>query len=136
MSFATLSFPAALTRFVTCLVLNYGYNWRGYYANIVLDRTRSLRKYEGMDGSPGFPGMDVTTEAAPNDFDPDSHFLFWKPASVLRSEPDDMACGSIPDRPDFQFALAANRKRKESIQGRWASIFLSVCRLVFQYSFS
>jgi tetratricopeptide (TPR) repeat protein len=35
--------------------------------------------------------MDVTTEAAANNFDPDSHFLFFKPGSVLRPEPEDMA---------------------------------------------
>jgi Flp pilus assembly protein TadD len=62
-----------------------------HHANVVLDRTQSLRKRDGEDGSPGFPGMDVITEAAANSFDPDSHFLFYKPGSVLRPEPDDMA---------------------------------------------
>lgn len=62
-----------------------------HHANIVLDRTQSLRRRAGSDGQPGFPGMDVTTEAAADNFDPDSHFLFWKPASVLQPEPDDMA---------------------------------------------
>lgn len=62
-----------------------------HHANIVLDRTQSLRKRDGEDGRPGFPGMDVITEAAANDFDPDSHFLFWKPGSTLRPEPDDMS---------------------------------------------
>ncbi len=62
-----------------------------HHANIVLDRTASLRKRDGQDGQPGFPGMDVITEAAANEFDPDSHFLFWKPGSVLRPEPEDMS---------------------------------------------
>ncbi len=62
-----------------------------HHANIVLDRTQSLRRRDGEDGSPGFPGMDVITEAAANDFDPDSHFLFWKPGTVLHPEPDDMS---------------------------------------------
>ncbi len=62
-----------------------------HHANIVLDRTQSLRKRDGEDGHPGFPGMDIVTEAAANDFDPDSHFLFWKPGSVLRLGPDDMS---------------------------------------------
>lgn len=57
-----------------------------HHANIVLDRTRSLRKRDGIDGQPGFPGMDVITEAAADDFDPDSHFLFWKPATTLKFE--------------------------------------------------
>ena len=62
-----------------------------HHANVVLDRTRALRKRDGEDGRPGFAGMDVITEAAAGDFDPDSHFLFWKPGSVLRPEPDDMS---------------------------------------------
>ena len=62
-----------------------------HHANVVLDHTQSLRKRDGADGEAGFPGMDVTTESAPNTFDPDSHFLFFKPGSVLRPEPDDMA---------------------------------------------
>lgn len=62
-----------------------------HHANIVLDRTESMRGRDGEDGRPGFPGMDVITEAAANDFDPDSHFLFWKPGSILRPEPDDMS---------------------------------------------
>lgn len=62
-----------------------------HHANLVLDRAQSLRKRDGEDGQPGFPGMDIITEAAPNDFDPDSHFLFWKPGTVLRPEPDAMS---------------------------------------------
>ncbi len=41
-------------------------------------------------GTPGFPGMDVPTEARSDSFDPDSHFLFWKPGTALKPEPDDM----------------------------------------------
>lgn len=62
-----------------------------HHANVVLDRTQSLRKHDGVDGQPGFGGMDVITEAAPNTFDPDTHFLFFKPGSVLHFEPEDMA---------------------------------------------
>ena len=62
-----------------------------HHANVVLDRAQSLRRRDGEDGQPGFPGMEVVTEAAPDNFDPDSHFLFWKPATVLRPEPEDMS---------------------------------------------
>lgn len=62
-----------------------------HHANVVLDRTQSLRARDGKDGQPGFAGMDVITEAAPNSFDPDSHFLFWKPGSVLKPDADDMS---------------------------------------------
>ena len=55
-----------------------------HHANVVLDRTHSLERATAVDGQPGFAGMDVITEAAADNFEPDSHFLFWKPASVLR----------------------------------------------------
>jgi Tfp pilus assembly protein PilF len=79
------------TRYVRALELRLDNTRVVHHANIVLDRTQSLRYRDGADGHPGFPGMDVTTEAAANDFDPDSHFLFWKPGTVLRPEPDDMS---------------------------------------------
>ncbi len=68
-----------------------------HHGNVVLDRTHSLRARDGRDGQPGFAGMDVITEAAADNFEPDSHFLFWKPASVLHAEPDDMAWRLDPE---------------------------------------
>lgn len=79
------------TKYVRALELRMDNTRVVHHANVVLDRTRSLRRRDGEDGRPGFPGMDVITEAAANNFDPDSHFLFWKPGSVLRPEPDDMS---------------------------------------------
>ena len=79
------------TRFVRGLELRLSNPRVVHHANVVLDRTQSLRGRDGADGQPGFPGMDVVTEAAPDDFDPDSHFLFWKPATVLRLEPEAMS---------------------------------------------
>ncbi len=79
------------TKYVRALELRLDNTRVVHHANIVLDRTQSLRHRDGEDGHPGFPGMDVTTEAAANDFDPDSHFLFWKPGTILRPEPDDMS---------------------------------------------
>lgn len=77
------------TRYVRGFELKLTTSRAVHHANIVLDRTQSLRKRDGVDGQPGFPGMDVVTEAAANDFDPDSHFLFWKPATALKFEPDE-----------------------------------------------
>ena len=79
------------TRYVRGLELKLDNTRVVHHANVVLDRTQELRKRDGEDGQPGFPGMDVITEASANDFDPDSHFLFWKPGSVLHPEPDDMS---------------------------------------------
>jgi Flp pilus assembly protein TadD/mono/diheme cytochrome c family protein len=79
------------TRYVRALELRLDHPQAVHHANIVLDRAQTLRKRDGKDGLPGFPGMDVTTEAAANDFDPDSHFLVWKPGTVPTMEPPDMA---------------------------------------------
>jgi Flp pilus assembly protein TadD len=79
------------TRYVRGLELHLSNPRVVHHANVVLDRTRSLRKRDGEDGRPGFAGMDVITEAAAANFDPDSHFLFWKPATVPRLEPEDMS---------------------------------------------
>jgi len=62
-----------------------------HHANMLIDRRRSMRKRDGEDGQPGFPGILTTTEARSDIFDPDSHFLFWKPGSVPEPEPDDMS---------------------------------------------
>lgn len=61
-----------------------------HHANMIVDRSRLLRKRDGQDGQPGFAGMDVETEVT-GEFDPDSHFLFWKPGTQAQQEPDDMA---------------------------------------------
>jgi len=44
-----------------------------------------------MESEPGagFAGMELTIESEA--FDPDSHFLFWKPGSIPYIEPDGMA---------------------------------------------
>ncbi len=87
--FRNFIIPANLkkTRYVRGFELRLNNKRAVHHANVVLDRTESLRRRDREDGHPGFPGMDVTTEAAPNDFDPDSHFLFWKPATVIQPEP-------------------------------------------------
>lgn len=86
-----LSSGVAQSRYVRGFELRLDNPHVVHHANVVLDRTQSLRKRDGTDGQPGFAGMDVLTEAADNSFDPDSHFLFFKPGSVLRPEPADMA---------------------------------------------
>ncbi|MBV9303489.1 MAG: tetratricopeptide repeat protein [Acidobacteriaceae bacterium] len=79
------------TKYVRAVELRPGNTGVVHHANIVVDRTRRLRQRDGEDGQSGFPGMDVTTEGSPDVFDPDSHFLFWKPGSVLEPEPEGMS---------------------------------------------
>ncbi len=59
-----------------------------HHANVLVDREESGRRLEKEPGA-GFGGMELTIESEA--FDPDSHFLFWKPGSPPYVEPDGMA---------------------------------------------
>ena len=52
-----------------------------------------MRRQEASPGA-GFPGMDLTAEE--DTFDPDGHFLSWKPGSEPVVEPDGMAWRAEP----------------------------------------
>ncbi len=77
------------TKYVRALEIRPGNKRVVHHANLLIDRTRSSRWRDGRDGEPGFGGMDLSIEANVND--PESHFLFWKPGSVLSEEPEGMA---------------------------------------------
>jgi hypothetical protein len=76
------------TRWVKAVEIRPGNRRLIHHANLLVDRARSSRVKEAHPGS-GFPGMDLTIEA--DTFDPDSHFLFWKPGSAPQVEPAGMA---------------------------------------------
>jgi len=59
-----------------------------HHANVLVDRGQTARLHENPAGS-GFGGMELTIESEV--FDPDSHFLFWKPGSAPYVEPEGMA---------------------------------------------
>jgi tetratricopeptide (TPR) repeat protein len=59
-----------------------------HHANLLLDRARSSRHQEKTPGE-GFAGMDLNIET--QTFDPDSHFLFWKPGGEPWVEPSGMS---------------------------------------------
>ena len=78
------------SKYIRAFELQPGARRLVHHANLLVDRAQSLRVRDGKDGAPGFSGMDVTTESV-DAFDPDSHFLFWKPGSPAQQEPDGMA---------------------------------------------
>ncbi len=80
--------PALTTRYVKAVEILPGNKKIVHHANILIDRTRSARALEGRD-QVGFAGMQVEFES--ERFEPDSHFLFWKPGTVPYAEPDEMA---------------------------------------------
>jgi tetratricopeptide (TPR) repeat protein len=81
--------PVTATRYVRAVEILPGNKQVVHHANILIDRSQTSRRKDAEDAEPGFAGMDVAMEA--DSFEPDSHFLFWKPGSVPQSEPDGMA---------------------------------------------
>jgi Tfp pilus assembly protein PilF/mono/diheme cytochrome c family protein len=83
-----LPVPINETKWVRAVEIRPGDKRLVHHANMLVDRNQSARHMEKDPGS-GFGGMEVRIESEV--FDPDSHFLFWKPGTVATSEPDGMA---------------------------------------------
>ncbi len=88
-----LSLPIKTTRWVKAVEIRPGNTRVFHHANLLLDRSGSARRREKIPGS-GFGGMDLSI--VEDTFDPDSHFLFWKPGGVPWVEPDGMAWRADP----------------------------------------
>ena len=80
--------PVDRTRWLKAMEIRPGDKRLVHYANVLVDREQTARDQEKEPGA-GFAGMELTIESEV--FDPDSHFLFWKPGSVPYVEPDGMA---------------------------------------------
>ncbi len=77
------------SRWVRAMEIQPGSAQVTHHANVILDRTQSLRRQHPQDWQRGVPGMDILVDSG-DDFDPDSHFLFWKPDSTALVEPPSM----------------------------------------------
>jgi len=101
--FRNLIIPAPLSspHYVRAIEFHPGNSQIFHHANILTDPTESLRRLEGQDGQPGFSGMDLEIES--DRFDPDAHFLFWKPGTAPAAESD-----GIPWRLDRGADLILN----------------------------
>ena len=80
--------PVSSTRYVRAVEILPGNKRIVHHANILVDRTGVSRRRDEQDPEVGFAGMDVAMES--ENFEPDSHFLFWKPGTPAHTEPDDM----------------------------------------------
>jgi Flp pilus assembly protein TadD/mono/diheme cytochrome c family protein len=80
--------PIKETRWVKAVEIRPGDKRFVHHANILVDRAASMRGREAEPGA-GFGGMEIRLESQA--FDPDSHFLFWKPGTVPYVEPEGMA---------------------------------------------
>jgi Tfp pilus assembly protein PilF len=80
--------PVDRTRWLRAIEIRPGNKRLVHHANVLVDRGETARLQEQPPGA-GFPGMELIIESEV--FDPDSHFLFWKPGSAPYVEPDGMA---------------------------------------------
>ena len=84
-----LPIPIDSTRYIRAMEIKPGSPTVVHHANVLIDRTASLRRLHPDDWQQGIPGMDISIDAG-HTFDPDSHFLFWKPDSSALVEPATM----------------------------------------------
>jgi tetratricopeptide (TPR) repeat protein len=80
--------PVDRPRWLKAIEIRPGDKRLVHHANVMVDRGQTARLQEKTPGE-GFGGMELTIES--EFFDPDSHFLFWKPGSAPYVEPDGMA---------------------------------------------
>lgn len=85
-----LPFPLAQSRWVRAMEIQPGSPRVVHHANLILDRSETLRRTHPRDWQQGIPGMDVVVDAGEG-FDPDGYFLDWKPDSSALVEPAGMA---------------------------------------------
>jgi Flp pilus assembly protein TadD len=117
--FINFVLPSGLhrTRWVRAMEIKPGPTALTHHANVIVDRTQSMRRAHPATWQQGVPGMDLFVDSG-NSFDPDSHFLFWKPDSTALVEPEGM-----PWRLDADSDLILNMHlkptgRPEEVQAR------------------
>jgi Flp pilus assembly protein TadD/mono/diheme cytochrome c family protein len=88
--FWNLVLPSTVTRtrYVRAMEILPGNKRLVHHANVLLDSSGIGRALDLRTPGLGFPGMDL--ELASNRFEPDSHFLFWKPGTPALVEPPGM----------------------------------------------
>ena len=84
-----LPYPLAQTHYIRAMEILPGTPQVVHHANVLIDRTGSFRRQHPGEWKDGVPGMELELDAG-NTFDPDSHFLFWKPDTPLLVEPPGM----------------------------------------------
>lgn len=84
-----LPYPLAQTHYIRAIEILPSVPQIVHHCNLLIDRTASYRRQHPKDWKDGIPGMELEVDAG-NTFDPDSHFLFWKPDTPVLAEPPGM----------------------------------------------
>lgn len=84
-----LPYPLKQTHYIRAVEIRPGTPQIVHHANLLIDRTASFRRAHPNDWQVGVAGMELQVDAG-STFDPDSHFLFWKPDTPVLIEPDGM----------------------------------------------
>jgi Flp pilus assembly protein TadD len=84
-----LPYPLAQGHYIRAMEIRPGAPQIVHHANVLVDRTASYRHAHAADWQDGVPGMELNVDAG-DGFDPDSHFLFWKPDTPYLLEPETM----------------------------------------------
>src|SRR5271155_1039874 len=84
-----LPYPLSQTHYIRAMQIRPGTPQVVHHANVLIDRTASWRRAHPDTWRDGVPGMELVVDAG-NTFDPDSHFLFWKPDTPALIEPAGM----------------------------------------------
>jgi tetratricopeptide (TPR) repeat protein/mono/diheme cytochrome c family protein len=84
-----LPYPLSQTHYIRAMEILPSAPRIVHHANILIDRTAEYRHQHPSDWQQGIPGMDLVVDAGKS-FDPDGHFLFWKPDTPTLVEPPHM----------------------------------------------
>jgi tetratricopeptide (TPR) repeat protein/mono/diheme cytochrome c family protein len=84
-----LPYPLKETHYVRAMEILPGVPEIVHHANVLIDRTAEYRREHPQDWRRGVPGMELVVDAGKS-FDPDGHFLFWKPDTPGLVEPAGM----------------------------------------------
>ena len=83
--------PVHSTHYVRAVEIHPGNPKVTHHANLLIDRAHSARRMEARHPGPGlgFDGMDVEMES--DAFEPEGHFIYWKPGIPIWTEPNSMS---------------------------------------------
>jgi Flp pilus assembly protein TadD len=84
-----LPYPLQQTHYIRAMEILPGVPRIVHHANILIDRTAEYRRQHASDWQQGVAGMELAVDAGKS-FDPDGHFLFWKPDTPVLVEPAGM----------------------------------------------